>query len=281
MSEGDERGFGWGLDEPGVGCSDLSASREPPLLEARAVEREYGVGGVATVALRGVTLGVERGEFLGIMGPSGSGKSTLLNCLDGIDSPTSGVVCLGGRDLSEFSERQLAKLRRERFGFVFQESNLIESLDAFENIGMPLAISGWPRQKADARVLEVAKGMQIGSFLYRYPHQLSRGQRQRVAMARAIAGRPEVLFADEPTGALDSYSSMRMLALLSQVNRSRGTTVLMVTHDESAASYCSRVLFLRDGRVFSELSRGSSSRREFFSRILGIVSMFGGEGSAL
>lgn len=270
--------LGWGAGQPGVVSSE-GAGGEEVLVEARAVEREYGAGGTATVALAGVSLRVGRGEFLGIMGPSGSGKSTLLRCLSGLDVPTSGSVLLCGKDLAGYTESELARLRRERSGFIFQESNLLDALDVYDNIALPLSLAGWC-EGVDERVHEIATALGVESLLARHPRQLSRGQRQRVAAARAMAIRPAVLFADEPTGALDSVNSRRLLQALVELNQVRGTTVLMVTHDESAASFCQRVVFIRDGRLFAEIVRGASSRPDFFSRIMGIVGMLGGEGGA-
>lgn len=270
---------GWGAGMPGVVSADGTHRERPWLLEARAVEREYGSEGTSTVALAGVSLHVEEGEFLGIMGPSGSGKSTLLNCLSGLDQPTSGSVLLRGRDLAGLSDGELARLRRKHTGFVFQGSNLIDSLTVYDNIAMALSLAG-RRRGVDQRVHEVADELGVAPLLERHPRQLSRGQRQRVAAARAMAIRPHVLFADEPTGALDSSNARRLLQALTRLNHVRGTTVLMVTHDESAASFCQRVVFIRDGRVFAELVRGNVPRADFFSRIMGVVGMMGGQGDA-
>lgn len=271
--------LGWGADREGVVSSDGTAGSRHWIIEARAVEREYGSEGMSTVALRGVSLKIEEGEVLGIMGPSGSGKSTLLNCLSGLDTPTSGSVLVNGRDLSHFSESELSRARRESTGFIFQESNLIGSLNVYDNIALPLSLAGYG-EGAERRVRYLASRLGIGSLLSRYPRQLSRGQRQRVAAARAMATRPKILFADEPTGALDSASARRLLQALVELNHIRKTTVLMVTHDESAASYCQRVVFIRDGRIYAELVRGDGTRGEFFSRIMGVVGMLGGEAGA-
>lgn len=270
-----DRHLGWGEGLPGVVSSDGTTGERPSLLEARAIERVYGSEGVATVALHSVSLRVEEGEMLGIMGPSGSGKSTLLNCLSGLDAPTAGSVLFRGRDLAHLSESELSRIRRESTGLIFQESNLVESLDVHDNIALPLALAG-RREGVEERVRYLSLRLGVAPLLRRYPRQLSRGQRQRVAAARAMATRPSVLFADEPTGALDSASARRLLQALAELNSTRGTTVLMVTHDESAASFCRRVVFIRDGRLYAELVRGDSTRAEFFSRIVGVVGMQGG-----
>lgn len=249
-----------------------------PLIEARSVERIYGRGESTTAALRGITLSVDKGEFLSIMGPSGSGKSTLIRCMAGIDSPSSGTVLFEGRSLSGATGSELARLRRERIAVVFQEADLIESLDVYDNLALPPALAGKRRREIDRLVRTQARRLGIESLLDRHPYQLSRGQRQMVAIARAFVNRPEIVFADEPTGALDTGNSGTVLEAFDELNRTCGTTVVMVTHDESAASWGRRVVFIRDGLVFAEVRRGSDSRRKFFSRIIGIVGMEGSAG---
>ena len=226
-----------------------------------------------------MSLDVERGEFVAIMGASGSGKSTLLNCVSTIDSATSGRILVDGADVSSMRGRDLARFRRERLGFVFQDSNLLDTLTARENVALPLTISRVAAGETLSRVEGVSRRLGIEKCLDKYPYQLSGGQQQRVAAARALVTRPSLIMADEPTGALDSKSARLLLECLEQLNRELSATVLMVTHDSFAASYTGRVVFIRDGRVFTELRRGDMGRREFFDRIMQVVAMMGGEGS--
>ena len=236
-----------------------------PVLEVRDVTKTYGGRGVTTNALNGINLTIAAGELVALMGPSGSGKSTLLNCIATIDAPTSGTIMLGGTDVSRISRSRLADFRREKLGFIFQDSNLLDSLTARENIALPLTIGRVPAAQIETDVVAAAASLGIEEVLDKYPYQMSGGQRQRVAAARALVTSPRLVLADEPTGALDSKN-----------NQSRGATVLMVTHDETAASYCRRVLFIRDGRVFTELDRGSDARHAFFERIMQVVAVQGG-----
>ena len=249
------------------------------VLSVRNLEKVYGGRGAQTRALDDVSLDVERGEFVAIMGASGSGKSTLLNCVSTIDSATSGRILVDGADVSSMRGRDLARFRRERLGFVFQDSNLLDTLTARENVALPLTISRVAAGETLSRVEGVARRLGIEKCLDKYPYQLSGGQQQRVAAARALVTRPSLIMADEPTGALDSKSARLLLECLEQLNRELSATVLMVTHDSFAASYTGRVVFIRDGRVFTELRRGDMGRREFFDRIMQVVAMMGGEGS--
>ena len=254
-------------------------STAPVVLDAQHIEKVYGSRNNVTRALDDVSFKVTKGEFVAIMGPSGSGKSTLLNCVSTIDQVTSGSVIVGGEDVTKLKSAKLTKFRREQLGFIFQDSNLLDTLTAQENIALPLTIARVPAKEVLARVEEVALRLGIAQTLDKYPYQLSGGQQQRVAAARALVTKPAVIMADEPTGALDSKNARLLLESFENMNRNYGATVLMVTHDSFAASYTGRVLFIRDGKIFTELRRGDSPRREFFDRIMEVVAMMGGEGS--
>lgn len=250
-----------------------------PVLEVAHLEKVYGALGNVTRALNDVSFTVNRGEFVGIMGASGSGKSTLLNCVSTIDSATSGTIRINGQDVTRMKQAKLSQFRREELGFIFQDSNLLDTLTARENIGLPLTIARTNSAEISARVQDVAARLSISQVLDKYPYQMSGGQQQRVAAARALVTDPTMIMADEPTGALDSKSARLLLESLEALNRRLRATVLMVTHDSLAASYTSRVLFIRDGKIFTELRRGDIDRREFFDRIMEVVAMMGGEGS--
>lgn len=250
-----------------------------PVLEVAHLEKVYGALGNVTRALNDVSFTVNRGEFVGIMGASGSGKSTLLNCVSTIDSATSGTIRINGQDVMRMKQAKLSQFRREELGFIFQDSNLLDTLTARENIALPLTIARTSSAEISTRVQDVAARLSISQVLDKYPYQMSGGQQQRVAAARALVTDPTMIMADEPTGALDSKSARLLLESLEALNRRLRATVLMVTHDSFAASYTSRVLFIRDGKIFTELRRGDTDRREFFDRIMEVVAMMGGEGS--
>lgn len=250
-----------------------------PVLEVAHLEKVYGALGNVTRALNDVSFAVNRGEFVGIMGASGSGKSTLLNCVSTIDSATSGTIRINGQDVTRMKQAKLSQFRREELGFIFQDSNLLDTLTARENIALPLTIARTNSSEISTRVQDVAARLSISQVLDKYPYQMSGGQQQRVAAARALVTDPTMIMADEPTGALDSKSARLLLESLEALNRRLRATVLMVTHDSFAASYTSRVLFIRDGKIFTELRRGDTDRREFFDRIMEVVAMMGGEGS--
>lgn len=250
-----------------------------PVLEVAHLEKVYGALGNVTRALNDVSFTVNRGEFVGIMGASGSGKSTLLNCVSTIDSATSGTIRINGQDVTRMKQAKLSQFRREELGFIFQDSNLLDTLTARENIALPLTIARTSSAEISTRVQDVAARLSISQVLDKYPYQMSGGQQQRVAAARALVTDPTMIMADEPTGALDSKSARLLLESLEALNRRLRATVLMVTHDSFAASYTSRVLFIRDGKIFTELRRGDTGRREFFDRIMEVVAMMGGEGS--
>lgn len=250
-----------------------------PVLEVAHLEKVYGALGNVTRALNDVSFTVNRAEFVGIMGASGSGKSTLLNCVSTIDSATSGTIRINGQDVTRMKQAKLSQFRREELGFIFQDSNLLDTLTARENIALPLTIAHTNSAEISTRVQDVAARLSISQVLDKYPYQMSGGQQQRVAAARALVTDPTMIMADEPTGALDSKSARLLLESLEALNRRLRATVLMVTHDSFAASYTSRVLFIRDGKIFTELRRGDTDRREFFDRIMEVVAMMGGEGS--
>ena len=248
----------------------------PEILTVTDLKKVYGKGGSLTRALDGVSLSLEAGEFVGVMGPSGSGKTTLLNCVSTIDRPSAGSIVIDGKELTKLKGKELAKFRRERLGFIFQDCNLLDTLTAYENIALSLSIVRAPAQKIDKRVREMAEFLGITECLNKYPYQMSGGQQQRCAAARAMVTHPALVLADEPTGALDSKASSMLLSRLDALNQELGTTILMVTHDAFTASCCRRVVFLRDGRLFLELHRGGDSRKAFFQKIIQVVTEMGG-----
>ena len=250
-----------------------------PILSVEHLRRDYGGRGSFTHAVDDVSFSVERGEFVGIMGASGSGKSTLLNCIATIDTPTAGHIRVEGQDVTALKGRSLSRFRRERLGFVFQDCNLLDTLTAFENIALALTIRGTPAGEIEGRVKETAELLGITDCLNKYPYQMSGGQRQRTAAARAIITDPALVLADEPTGALDSRSAKLLLDRFEALNREGRATILMVTHDAFTASYCRRILFLQDGAVLTQLERGGQSRRAFFQQIIGVVTRLGGDQS--
>lgn len=229
-------------------------------------------------ALKGVTFSVERGEYVAIMGESGSGKTTLLNLLAALDKPTSGMVILDGKELSSVKERSLASFRRENLGFVFQEFNLLDTFSIKDNILLPLVLSGQLVRNMERRLAPIAQALGISEILGKYPYEVSGGQKQRAAVARALITDPKLILADEPTGALDSASSSDLLRVFEQVNRA-GQTILMVTHSTDAASHANRVLFIRDGAVFHQIYRGDSTNEELYKKISDTLTMLrtGGE----
>ena len=246
------------------------------ILQVTDLKKVYGKGGSLTRALDGVSLSLEAGEFVGVMGPSGSGKTTLLNCVSTIDRPAAGSIVIDGREIGRLKGKALAKFRRERLGFIFQDCNLLDTLTAYENIALSLAIVRAPARTIDQQVREMAELLGISDCLDKYPYQMSGGQQQRCAAARAMVTHPALVLADEPTGALDSKSSQLLLDRLEELNMELGATILMVTHDAFTASCCRRVVFLRDGQIFLELHRGSDSRKAFFKKIIQVVTEMGG-----
>ena len=250
-----------------------------PILRVEHLVREYGGKGSLTRAIDDVSFEVEQGEFVGIMGASGSGKSTLLNCVSTIDTPTGGRIYVEGREVTRLKPKQISRFRRERLGFVFQDCNLLDTLTAFENIALALTIRRVAPGLVEKKVRETAQLLEIGDCMDKYPYQMSGGQRQRTAAARAIVTGPALVLADEPTGALDSKSAKLLLDRFEALNRQREATILMVTHDAFTASWCSRILFIQDGREYAQLERGERSRRDFFRQIIGVVTQLGGDQS--
>ena len=250
-----------------------------PILSVQHIEKYYGNNGNITKAVDDISFNVNKGEYIGIMGASGSGKTTLLNCVSTIDSVTAGHILIQDRDITELRSRQLSQFRREQLGFIFQDFNLVDTLTAYENIALALTILRVPAATIDKRVRSVAKRLQITDILEKYPYQISGGQKQRVASARAIITKPALILADEPTGALDSKSARMLLEAFDTLNEQLHATILMVTHDAFTASYCKRILFIKDGKIFNELIRGDDSRKVFFKRIIDVVSLLGGGNS--
>ena len=247
------------------------------ILKIRNVEKYYGSRSSLTKAIDNISFDVNKGEFVAIMGASGSGKTTLLNCISTIDRVTAGHIFVNGEDITSLKGNNLNKFRREELGFIFQDFNLLDTLTAYENIALALSIQNAKYHEIHSKVKEVAKKLNINNILNKYPYQLSGGQKQRVAAARAIITNPKLILADEPTGALDSKSSKMLLESFENLNNEYEATILMVTHDALAASYASRVIFIKDGKIFNELIKGNSARKEFFDKIIDVVSLLGGD----
>lgn len=246
------------------------------IVEAKQIKKVYGAKGNVFSALEDIDLTVTEGEFVGIMGPSGAGKSTLLNILATIDEATAGDIVVDGIDLTKMNEEQLSAFRRDKLGFLFQDYNLLDTLTVKENIILPLALAKLNVKELERRADEVADKFGIRDILNKYPYQISGGQKQRTAASRAIISKPNLILADEPTGALDSKSATDLLESLKDLNEQDKATILMVTHDAYAASYCNRVLFIKDGKIFTELVKGKRSRKEFFNKVLDVLSALGG-----
>ena len=253
------------------------ASGSRPILSVRQIEKVYGSKDSVTKAVRDISFDVMPGEFVGIMGPSGSGKTTLLNCVATIDTVMSGHILVDGRDVTGLRSRALAKFRRDDLGFIFQDSNLLDTLTGFENIALALTVKGEPTGRVKPKVDAIAATLGVSEVLGKYPYQMSGGQKQRIAAARAMVADPKLVLADEPTGALDSRSATVMLETLEMMNSSLGATIMMVTHDSYAASFASRILFVKDGAVFNEIRKGDTSRKDFFNRIMEVVTFLGGD----
>ena len=249
------------------------------VLKVSNIEKYYGRNGNVTKAIDNISFSVEEGEFIGIMGPSGSGKTTLLNCISTIDKATSGKILVAGDDITRLNSKKIAKFRREKLGFIFQDFNLLDTLTVYENIALALSILIVKSSEIDKRVTDIAKRLNIEEILKKFPWEISGGQKQRVAAARAIVTNPKIILADEPTGALDSKSSKALLESLNDLNRDLNATILMVTHDAFTASYAKRILFIKDGKIFNELVRGNDTRKEFFARILEVIALLGGDSS--
>ncbi len=247
------------------------------ILKVEKIEKYYGSRSSLTKAIDNISLEVEKGEFVAIMGASGSGKTTLLNCISTIDKVTSGHIFVGEEDITKLKGNALNKFRREELGFIFQDFNLLDTLTAYENIALALTIQNETIKVIEQKVNKVAKQLDIEMVLNKYPYQMSGGQKQRVSSARAIITNPKLILADEPTGALDSKSARMLLERFNYLNEELKATILMVTHDAFTASYATRVIFIKDGKIFNEIHKGNDSRKEFFDKIIDVVTLLGGD----
>lgn len=247
------------------------------VLEVKNIEKYYGNKSNLTKAIDNISFTVQEGEFVGIMGASGSGKTTLLNCISTIDRVTAGNIIINKQDITRLRGNNLNKFRREELGFIFQDFNLLDTLTAYENIALSLTIQRENAKKIKERVQQVAKKLEIEEVLKKYPYQISGGQKQKVAAARAIITNPKLILADEPTGALDSKAARMLLESMDKLNKENKATILMVTHDAFTASYCQRILFIKDGKIFNEIRKGQKPRKEFFDEIINVVTLLGGD----
>lgn len=247
------------------------------ILNIKNVEKYYGSKGNIVKALDDVSFNIEEGEFVGVMGPSGSGKTTLLNVISTIDEVSAGHIYIDGKDITEIKPKDIAKFRRENLGFIFQEFNLLDTLSVHENIALALTINKVKQKDIDSKVIGVANQLGIEDILHKFPYEISGGQKQRTACARAIVSKPKLILADEPTGALDSKSAQMLIETISNMNTELKATIMMVTHDSFTASYCNRILFIKDGKIFTELIKGNNTRKQFFNQILDVVALLGGD----
>lgn len=246
------------------------------VLEMKDVKKVYGSRSNIFTALHAINLKIKDGEFVGIMGPSGAGKTTLLNLISTIDKPTTGKIIVDGEDIIKMKESQLSSFRRKKLGFIFQDYNLLDTLTIKENIILPLALAKVNHQEIERRITEFSRILGITNILDKFPYKVSGGQKQRTAAARAMINNPKLILADEPTGNLDSKSATELLHCLNHLNQNQHVTILLVTHDAFAASYCQRIIFIKDGDLFSELVRGGS-RKDFFQKILDVLAVLGGD----
>ena len=247
------------------------------ILKIENLKKYYGTKNNITKAIDNISFTVNEGEFVAIMGASGSGKTTLLNCISTIDTVTTGKIIINNKDITEIKDRDIASFRRNNLGFVFQDFNLLDTLTIAENISLSLIINKKNENKIDEMVNDIAKRLGIEGILDKFPYEVSGGQKQRCACARALINNPKLILADEPTGALDSKSSRMLLETMDEINKKLNATILMVTHDAFSASFCQRILFLKDGNIFTEILKGSKTRKEFFNEILDILTLLGGD----
>lgn len=247
------------------------------ILKVDKIDKYYGSRSSLTKAIDDISFEVDKGEFVAIMGASGSGKTTLLNVISTIDRVTSGHIYIDGEDVTKLKGNDLNRFRREELGFIFQDFNLLDTLTAYENIALALSIQNEKSSEIEKKIKDVAEKLDIEGVLKKYPYQMSGGQKQRVASARAIITNPKIVLADEPTGALDSKSSKMLLERFNYLNQELNTTILMVTHDAFTASYASRVIFIKDGKIFKEIYKGNDNRKEFFDKIIDVVTLLGGD----
>ena len=247
------------------------------IVEIKNLVKSYGGKDYQTKVLKNINLDIYENDFIAIMGPSGAGKSTLLNMLSTLDKPTRGEIIIDGEDITKVNNKRLSKIRQEKIGFIFQDYNLLDNMTLQDNIALPLSLNGKRSREIIEKTKQLASLFGLSEHLNKYPYQLSGGQKQRGASARALITNPRIIFADEPTGALDSKSSKDLLISLKKANESGNATILMVTHDPFSASFCERILFLKDGKLFNEIFKGEKSRKEFFNEILDILTLLGGE----
>lgn len=247
------------------------------ILKVEKIQKYYGNKDNITKAIDNISFDVKTGEFIGIMGASGSGKTTLLNCISTIDTVSSGHIYLENEDITQIKDEDIAKFRRENLGFIFQDFNLLDTLTIEENIALILTINKFDEKQIDKKVLEISKKLGIEEILNKYPYQVSGGQKQRCASARAIINSPKLILADEPTGSLDSKSAKQLLEIMEDMNKNLNATILMVTHDPLSASYCSKILFLKDGRIFNKIEKGDKKQNEFYNEILDVLALIGGD----
>lgn len=247
------------------------------VLKIENLKKYYGVNTNITKAVDGISFSVLEGEFVAIMGASGSGKTTLLNCVATIDTVTSGHIFVDNKDITTVKENDLADFRKENLGFIFQDFNLLDTLTIEENIALSLIINNENTNKVEEKVKNIADKLGISDILKKFPYEVSGGQKQRCACSRALINNPKLILADEPTGALDSKSSRLLLETMDEMNKNLKATILMVTHDSFSASFCKRVLFLKDGKIFNEIIRGEKTRKEFFNEILDMLTLLGGD----
>ena len=247
------------------------------ILKVEQIQKYYGNQDNLTKAIDNISFDVEEGEFIGIMGASGSGKTTLLNCISTIDTVSSGHIYLENEDITEIKEQEIARFRRENLGFIFQDFNLLDTLTIEENIALILTINKISENEIDAKILEISKKLGIEEILQKYPYQVSGGQKQRCAACRAIVNHPKIILADEPTGSLDSKAARQLLEMMEDMNQALHATILMVTHDPFSASYCKKILFLKDGKIFNKIEKGNQQRKDFYNEILDVLALLGGD----
>lgn len=247
------------------------------ILDIKNIEKYYGNKSSLTKAIDNISFTVDKGEFVAIMGASGSGKTTLLNMISTIDKVTSGHIYVDGQDITRMKGNALNTFRRNKLGFVFQDFNLLDTLTGYENIALALSIKKVPFSTQKGMIKKTAKQLGIEKILNKYPYQMSGGEKQRIACARAVITNPRLILADEPTGALDSKSAKALLKSFKFLNQNLNSTILMVTHDVFTASYAGRVIFIKDGKIFNQLERGDLERKDFFNQIIDVVSLLGGE----
>lgn len=248
------------------------------IIKIESISKVYGAGKSSKkyTALKNISFEVNQGEFIGVMGASGSGKTTLLNILGSIDKPTTGRFIMDGKDISALNKNQLAQYRRDNIGFIFQDYNLLETMTLRENIILPIALNGTQADVIEEKLITIANDLGIIQIIDKYPYEVSGGEQQRAAACRALINNPKIILADEPTGSLDSKSGKDLLNLLTYINTEYKATILMVTHDVFAASYCQKIMFIRDGEIYNELYAGKD-KKQFFDSIIDVMSILGGE----